>query len=586
MRRVYYTVRSWVIENQTQGGTKMKKMDVLTNEAAKMLENEHKEIDYGNLVSFLYAAKKVKEAGVGSYKEMLNAIDDDLRLAVNRDVPEKSFDALKEFAENYTEPEFDQALLCCRENRFDTSRMTAPGESLISFLEQVLDVSAAQSVLSLGFWDQSDFLAQVLSNTSSTNVRASVQYAPYREYSKMRMEQFGNRVSWFTEDPFENQTEKADEVFCFSLFGKNTVELAQERESAYLSDLGMEKPAASAYAYAVLASHLIAENGKAAVLLHPSDLTSTRPGEKECRKWLIDNGMLESVILLPNGLMHRTNVDTALLILSHGNKQVRFVDVKEAGLYKKERREAELDSSQMKKVLELLNSDESSSFARTISNNEISSHEYSLDFHQYLAESLMVKDGVKFKSVMKDISRGAQMVSKKMKALETEERTSCRYLAISDVENGMIRSDLSYLKEIPEKMEKYCVQNGDLLISRSYPFKTAVAKVEEGEQILLSGNFYRIEVDSSKANPYFIKAFLESRRGSEILEMLGKGTAIPMISASDLKELMLPLPDMETQNRVAESYLAAQQDVITCRGRYKQALEKLAGTYDREMSEE
>jgi hypothetical protein len=574
------------MKNQTQGGTKMKKMEKMMNEAAKMLENEHKEITYGNLVSCLYAAKKVKEAGASSYKEMLNATDDDLRLAVNRDVSEKSFDVLKKFAENHTEAEFDQALLCCRENRFDTSRMTAPGESLISFLEQVLNASAAQSVLSFGFLDQSDFLAQVLSNTGSTNVRASVQYAPYREYSKMRMEQFGNRVSWFTEDLFENQTEKADKVFCFPLFGKNTVELAQERESAYLSDLGMEKPAASAYAYAVLASHLIAENGKAAVLLHPSDLTSTRPGEKECREWLIDNGMLESVVLLPNGLMHGTNVDTALLILSHGNKQVRFVDAKEAGLYRKERRETEMDPSQIEKVMELLNSKESSSFARTISNNEISSHEYSLDFHQYLAESLMVKDGVKFKSVMKDISRGAQMVSKKMKALETEEHTRCRYLAISDVENGMIRSDLSCLKEIPEKMEKYCVQDGDLLISRSYPFKTAVAKVEEDEQILLSGNFYRIEVDSSKANPYFIKAFLESGRGSEILEMLGKGTAIPMISASDLKEIMLPLPEMETQNRVAESYFAAQQDVIACRGRYEQALEKLAETYDREMSEE
>ncbi len=564
----------------------MKKMDEMTNEAAKMLENKHKEITYENLVSFLYAAKKLKEANDDSYKEMLNAIDDDLRLTVERDVPKKSFDAVKEFAEHHMEAEFDRALLHCRENHFDTNSMTAPGESLINFLEQVLNVYAARSVLSLGFWDQSDFLAQVLCKTEKTNVRASIQYAPYRDYSRMRMEQFGSRISWFAEDPFGNQIEKADAVFCFPPFGKNTVESAQDRESAYLSDLGMEKPAASAYAYAVLASHLIAENGKAAVLLHPSDLTSTRPGEKECREWLIDNEMLESVVLLPGGLVHGTNVDTALLILSHGNKQVRFVDVKEAGLYRKERRETEMDPSQMKKIMELLISDESSSFARTISNNEISSHEYSLDFHRYLAESLMVKDGVKFKSVMKYISRGAQTASKEVKVLETEEHTSCRYLAISDVENGMIRSDLSYLKGIPEKMEKYCVQDGDLLISRSYPFKTAVAKIEESEQILLSGNFYCIRVDSSKANPYFIKAFLESKRGSEILEMLGKGTAIPMISASDLKELMIPLPDMETQNRVAESYLAAQQDVITCRREYEQALEKLAETYDQEMAGE
>ncbi len=561
----------------------MKKMDEMMNEIRNMLISNHEEDAYENLLPHLYAAEKMKEAGEEcSYEEMLNVIaDDPVREAVRKSVRPENFDSLKEITKDCTEGEMNKALRQCKENR-SRNREAAVGDSLSKLLKGILKTSSAQSILALGYSGLNDFTNIILSEKGNSKVKVVCRGDHALALAKMRAEQFDSRVTFSVEDPFDGQIEKADAVFSFPPMGWR----AQENESEYLSDLGIQGPASSAYAYAVLSSDLMKENGRAAVLMCTADLNSSRKGEKESRKWLVDNEMAEAVVLLPGGLVHGTGVDTALLILSHGNEQVRFVDVKEAGLYKKERREAELDPSQMKKIIDLLNSEEDSSFARTISSSEISSHEYSLDFHQYLAESLMVKDGIKFKSVMEDISRGAQMVSKKMKALETDEHTSCRYLAISDVENGMIRSDLSYLKEIPEKMEKYCVQDGDLLISRSYPFKTAVAKVEEGEQILLSGNFYRIEVDSSKANPYFIKAFLESRRGSEILEMLGKGTAIPMISASDLKELMLPLPDMKTQNRVAESYLAAQQDVITSRGRYEQALEKLAGTYDREMSEE
>ena len=89
-----------------------------------------------------------------------------------------------------------------------------------------------------------------------------------------------------------------------------------------------------------------------------------------------------------------------------------------------------------------------------------------------------------------------------------------QYLMLANIKDGVIDKELPYINEIAPKYEKYCLRNNCLLLSKNgYPFKVAVAQVEEGKKILGNGNLYIIELDQSKVNPYYLQAFFESEQG-------------------------------------------------------------------------
>ena len=54
-----------------------------------------------------------------------------------------------------------------------------------------------------------------------------------------------------------------------------------------------------------------------------------------------------------------------------------------------------------------------------------------------------------------------------------------------------------------------------------------------------------IELDESRANPYYIKAFFDSEQGIAALKSITVGATIPNIGVDKLKNVMIPLPSME-----------------------------------------
>ena len=51
-----------------------------------------------------------------------------------------------------------------------------------------------------------------------------------------------------------------------------------------------------------------------------------------------------------------------------------------------------------------------------------------------------------------------------------------------------------------------------------------------------------IELDESRANPYYIKAFFDSEQGIAALKSITVGATIPNIGVDKLKNVMIPLP--------------------------------------------
>lgn len=127
------------------------------------------------------------------------------------------------------------------------------------------------------------------------------------------------------------------------------------------------------------------------------------------------------------------------------------------------------------------------------------------------------------------------------------------------------------------------LNNNDLILSKiGVPHKIAVAAVKEGQQILASGNLYIIEIDEKKADPYYLRAFFESERGSAILKSITHGVAIQTIAADDLKNIRIPLLPMEEQKRIARKYCAEMDEIAILKRKIARTEERLHGVFDEE----
>lgn len=87
-------------------------------------------------------------------------------------------------------------------------------------------------------------------------------------------------------------------------------------------------PASNAnYAFVFTALSRMTDDGKCAFIL-PCGVLNSKP-EQECRKFLVDNGLLESVIELPDNMFECTSIATCIYLLSKGNETVKMYNCRE-----------------------------------------------------------------------------------------------------------------------------------------------------------------------------------------------------------------------------------------------------------------
>ena len=190
---------------------------------------------------------------------------------------------------------------------------------------------------------------------------------------------------------------------------------------------------------------------------------------------------------------------------------------------------------------------------------------YSLTLPRY-------KNGTRISAVA-DIIRGTLNPRKST----TTKNTGKYLLQISDLENGLIKSELEDDRFIDtsELRPEQKLLPYDLIISRigQLPIKAAVVSPNEKRELYPNGNMYVIRIKESSVNPYYLLSFLLSRDGQEALSCASTGSVIKIISVGALSQLVFPLKDACEQRQVAEtiSESMAQYEVYS----YKADLAKI-----------
>lgn len=351
--------------------------------------------------------------------------------------------------------------------------------------------------------------------------------------------------------PIENHR-KFDKIFANYPFGIRVRNLNIENnylEKFTIKYPGFSKATSSDWIFNVLVCDLLKTNGKGiAIMTNGSTCNSI---DMPMRKYFVEHKLIECVISLPDKMFNSTKISTSLVVFSNNNNNIRLIDASKICV--QGRRQNEFNDQNIDQIIDAFKTD--SEYSKKVSIDELRGNEYNLNLSRYTSKELTFSNGVLFESIVTSIRRGAPCTAKQLDKMVSETDTNMQYLMLANIKDGIIDDELPYLSYIDEKYKKYCLENNSLLLSKNgYPYKIAVASVKEGQCILANGNLYIIKLDEKKANPYYIKAFLESEQGCEILKSITVGSTVLNIGIEKLKKIQIPLPSIKVQNQIAKKY--------------------------------
>ena len=136
-------------------------------------------------------------------------------------------------------------------------------------------------------------------------------------------------------------------------------------------------------------------------------------------------------------------------------------------------------------------------------------------------------------------------------------------------------SELKYISDNIEVPENKKVKKGGLLIctasgSRCHLGKTALIKENEN---FIFGGFMGLLMPSSQLLPKFIQHFCRSRAYVDFISSLSEGTNINNLKWTQLKQIKIPLPPIEEQQRIVKILDEAFAELETARSNVAANLE-------------
>ena len=154
---------------------------------------------------------------------------------------------------------------------------------------------------------------------------------------------------------------------------------------------------------------------------------------------------------------------------------------------------------------------------------------------------------VKIKEIA-EIFRGKSVLKKDIQPGEY------KVLNISDIEEGEINyKNMITIAEDARKILRYELKSGDVVIScRGTMNKVTVFK-SNSHKVIASANLIVIRPKENILGDY-LKIFLESPVGSTFIKSFQRGSTIMNINPVDIKEIEIPLLDLEKQKEIAERY--------------------------------
>ncbi|MSV23783.1 N-6 DNA methylase [Selenomonas sp. WCA-380-WT-3B 3/] len=313
------------------------------------------------------------------------------------------------------------------------------------------------------------------------------------------------------------------------------------------------------------------EGGKTVVVV-PDGMLFSIGRDIMLRKQLTDEGRLEAVISLPSGILAGTGVKISLLVFSENNWNVNMVDASEMGVRMKGR--TKLSLADIDQIVFWYGQKSDSEHNKIVDLGQMEQKDYTWMPSAYFRGKLSVLENPEKLGDLAEVCRGGNIKSSQLEDWASDEPTEYQYIMLKHIENNEVSDNLPYLKEIDEKHQKSLLQAGDLLISRTAPFKVAIMP-ETGTKVLANGNLYYLRFKSDKVNPTYAMMFLNSERGRQALDAFSKGMTLSMLSLKDLADIEIPVISMEKQREMVKQYEELSKKLRQIRTQENAVMEKM-----------
>lgn len=463
-------------------------------------------------------------------------------------------------------------------NSFKTGSFATP-ESVSSLSSLLLGVKKGETIVDLGC-AAGDYIVEANRMNPENTIVGVEQNSRCIEIAQMRADVLGKHVNVRLGDAFDDSfllTNESKKVFSNPPFNLRLLDLGpaaqQFVKSGDYASFGFSPTIRAEWVFAALGCASMGKDGRAVIVM-PVGALFMAGNCSVVRKSFVKNGLVEAVVLLPEKMfLPFSGISTALVVFSRGNRSVRFVDA--SSLYERGRQNNYFETEHFDVINDAFLED--GEFSRSVVCEELLNGGCDMNPEKYLAEAEEIENGTPLGIVIASVKRGASIPSKQMETLVSETPTRYRYLSLSNIINGMLNEPLPSLKEIPVDCDRFCIKRRSLVMGKvGTPFKMAVVEPSEDYQILVNGNLYIIELNELQANPYYVKAVLESEWGAKLLQQQSQGSVIPNISVEKLMALSIPLPNIYEQNHFAEKYAAVQREIKELKRHLAKKMDELA----------
>lgn len=392
--------------------------------------------------------------------------------------------------------------------------------------------------------------------------------------AQLRLNILNVKNELFNNNVFDyNTNKKYDKIFCNYPLGVKLDDHAVN----YLNNINNRinyiytNKTSSSWAFINIVINSLKDTGKAIVVMNNAVLYSLKNSDVEFRKLLVSGGYIESVISLPEKLFANTSIPVTLLVLSNNNDKIKFINAEKMIQNKKL-----INSAKLLNIEEILNeyaNISDSSYTKIIDNKELVNENFNLHVQNYMGiENLEIKFPRILNELCFDVYRGYQISANDIN-LNSEPQEGLlehKIVNIVNIIDGIIENNLTKIYLEDGKLNKYLLKNKDLIVTlKGAITRFSVVELKENERLIPSGNFTVLRLDTSIVNPYYLKMFFESSKGNAIINSIKSGGALPSINISQLKDIKVPVPPIEEQNKIVNRYLAKTDEIQMIKSKLK-----------------
>ena len=273
----------------------------------------------------------------------------------------------------------------------------------------------------------------------------------------------------------------------------------------------------------------------------------------DAREFMLKHCTVKAIITLPAGLfMPLSSIRTALLFLEKSNKrgtrkedQVYVANVEEKEDFKKIVKTYR--DFENKKIIP----EEADIFITNLENPK----QINFDYVKGLRK-LATKNGQTVfpdwpQVQLQNIARLSTGI--RIKKLDSKDAGGeAIYIRAGDVSDLILNLDDTEKISTSGDFSRYAAKPGDILITRAGTVGRVALVQDNSTPLIIGSNVLRISVtDKKRVLPEFLLAVLKSNHGQTQIEMFTGGSTIRAISVSGVRQIMIPIPPIAEQEKVA-----------------------------------